>query len=97
MMPLLSLPGLRLVSSSCSWPRPWPGAPARKMAGLGVVVQVQMSAIKPPSLSLKVKYLQLLPAVERQPGLRMEFPLLRPRYGALAARFWRPAATPARP
>lgn len=53
------------------------------MAGLGVVVQVQMSAIKPPSLSLKVKYLQLLPAVERQPGLRMEFPLLRPKDMAL--------------
>jgi hypothetical protein len=43
------------------------------MAGLGVVVQVRMSAIKPPSSSLKVKYLKLLQTVERQPGLGMEF------------------------
>jgi hypothetical protein len=53
------------------------------MAGLGVVVQVRMSAIKPPSSSLKVKYLQLLLAVERQPGLGMEFPLVRPKDMAL--------------
>jgi hypothetical protein len=72
-----------MVSSSCSWPRPWPGAPARKMAGLGVVVQVRMSAIKPLSSSLKVKCLQLLPAVERQPGLRMKCPLVRPKDMAL--------------
>ena len=72
-----------MLSSSCSWPRPWPGAPARKMAGLGVGVQGRMSVIHPPSSSPQVKCLQLLPAVERQHGLRMEFPLLRPKDMAL--------------
>ena len=72
-----------MLSSSCSWPRPWLGAPARKMAGLGVAVQARMWATKPPSSSLKVKCLRLLLAVERQHGLRMEFPLLRPKDMAL--------------
>ena len=72
-----------MLSSSCSWLRPWPGAPARKMAGLGVVVQGRMSATKPPSSSLKVKCLQLLPALERQHGLRMESAPLRPKDMAL--------------
>jgi hypothetical protein len=53
------------------------------MAGLVVVVQARMSAIHPPSSSLKVKSLPLLPTVERQPGLRMESTLLRPKDMAL--------------
>ena len=72
-----------MLSSSSSWLRPWPGALARKMAGLVVVVQARMSAIHPPSSSLIVKSLQLLPAVERQHGLGMELPLLRPKDMAL--------------
>jgi hypothetical protein len=53
------------------------------MAGLGVVVQVQMSAIHPPSSSRKAKSLQLLPAVEALCGLGMESTLLRPKDMAL--------------
>ena len=53
------------------------------MAGLGVVGQVRMSAIHPPSSSLQVKYLQLLPAIEALCGPRMELTLLRPKDMAL--------------
>src|SRR5262249_20376624 len=53
------------------------------MVGLGVVGQVRMSAIQPPGSSLKVECLQLLPAVERQHGLRMESAPLRPKDMAL--------------
>ena len=72
-----------MLSSSSSWLRPWPGALARKITGLVVVVQARMSAIHPPSSSLKVKSLQLLPIVEALCGLRMELPLLRPKDMAL--------------
>jgi len=53
-----------MLSSSCSWLRLWLGALARKMAGLGVVVQARTLAIKLSRSSLKAKSLQLLPAVE---------------------------------
>jgi hypothetical protein len=72
-----------MLSSSCSWPRLWSGALARKMAGLGVVVQARMLAIKLSHSSLKVKSLQLLPAVEVVCGPRMESTLLRPKDMAL--------------
>ena len=72
-----------MVSSSCSWPRPWPGAPARKMVGYGVVVRARMLAIHPPSSSLQVKCLQMLRAVERRRGPGMESAFLRPKDMAL--------------
>src|SRR4029450_9180370 len=75
--------GYGILSSSCSWPRLWSGALARKMAGLGVVVQARMLAIKLSHSSLKVKSLQLLPAVEGLCGPRMESTLLRPKDMAL--------------
>ena len=53
------------------------------MVGLGVVVQVRMSAIHPPGSSLKVECLQLLPAVEALCSARMESTLLRPKDMAL--------------
>src|SRR5262245_21736436 len=72
-----------MLSSSCSWPRSWSGAPARKMAGPGVVVQARMLATKLSRSSLKVKSLHHFLAVEVGCGPRMESTLLRPKDMAL--------------